>query len=206
MNGVGTRIGILGGTFDPIHNGHLVAAEECLCRLRLEKVLLIPAGRPPHKLRRVISRAEHRLAMARLAAADNPGFEVSTIELERQGPSYSVDTVATVRERVGAVTELFFIVGTDALPELLTWYQPRRLLQLCVLAVVSRPGYPFDLSPVVGALPEAGERIVHVPAPELDISSTDLRARVAAGLPIRYQLPDAVERYIREQGLYRAGG
>ena len=200
------RVGILGGTFDPIHFGHLVAAEECLCRLRLAKVLLIPAGQPPHKRRRPISPPEHRLAMVRLAAADNPGLEVSTIELERQGPSYSVDTVAAVREQLGPAAELYFIVGTDALPELLSWYQPHRLLQLCVLAVVSRPGYPFDLSPVLAVLPNAAERIVHVPAPELDISSSELRARVAAGLPIRYQVPDAVERYIRERGLYRGGG
>lgn len=197
------RIGILGGTFDPIHYGHLVAAEECLCRLRLEKVLLLPAGQPPHKLRRPISPAEQRLAMLRLAAADNPGLAVSTIELERRGPSFSVDTVAALREQLGPDAELYFIVGTDALPELLTWYKPRLLLQLCVLAAVSRPGYMFDLSPVLAALPEAAERIVQVPAPELDISSSNLRARVAAGLPIRYQLPEAVEQYIREQGLYK---
>lgn len=206
MSGAGTRIGILGGTFDPIHYGHLVAAEECLCRLRLQKVLLLPAGQPPHKLRRSISPAEQRLAMVRLAAADNPGLEVCTVELERRGPSFSVDTVAALRERLGPEAELYFIVGTDALPELLTWYQPRRLLQLCLLAAVSRPGYPFDLTRILMALPEAAERIVPVPAPELDISSSNLRARVAAGQPIRYQLPDSVERYVRDQGLYKGGG
>jgi nicotinate-nucleotide adenylyltransferase len=198
---VRTRLGLLGGTFDPIHYGHLVAAEESCFRLQLDRVLLIPAGQPPHKLGRRVSPAEQRLAMVRLAAADNPALAVSTIELERQGPSYSVDTVAAVREQAGPSVELFFIVGTDALPDLLTWYQPRRLLQLCTLAVVSRPGYPFDLSHLVTTLPEAAERIVPVSAPELAISSSDLRARVAAGRPIRYQLPEAVELYIRQQGL-----
>ncbi|MCL5108407.1 MAG: nicotinate-nucleotide adenylyltransferase [Chloroflexi bacterium] len=202
MSEAGARLGLLGGTFDPIHYGHLVAAEESLYRLRLDRVLLVPAGQPPHKLGRRVTPAAQRLAMVRLAAADNAALAVSTIELERHGPSYSVDTVAAVREQAGPGAEIFFIVGSDALPDLLTWYRPRRLLQLSTLAVVSRPGYPFDLSHLSASLPEAAQRIVHVPAPELAISSSDLRARVAAGRPIRYQLPEAVELYIRQQGLY----
>ncbi|MHB1133528.1 MAG: nicotinate-nucleotide adenylyltransferase [Chloroflexota bacterium] len=196
------RVGILGGTFDPVHYGHLLAAQECCYRLRLEKALLVPAAQPPHKLAGQVSPAEHRLAMLRLAVADNPLLEVSTLEFERRGPSYTVHTVAAVRERLGKAAELYFIVGTDALPELLSWYLPRRILELCVLAAVSRPGYPFDLSHLALALPNAAERIVHVPAPELEISSSALRARVANNEPIRYLLPDAVERYIREKGLY----
>lgn len=197
------RIGILGGTFDPIHYGHLVIAEECYHRLSLDRVILVPAGQPPHKRVRTISPAVHRLAMAELAAADNPHLDISRIELERKGPSYSVDTVAQLREELGPGADLFFIVGLDALPDLLTWHAPRRLLQLAVLATVTRPGHEFNLSHIVEYIPEAAERIVFVPGPSLEISSSDLRDRVSAGLPIRYQVPDAVERYVREQGLYR---
>ncbi|MHB1007310.1 MAG: nicotinate-nucleotide adenylyltransferase [Chloroflexota bacterium] len=197
------RLGILGGTFDPIHYGHLVMAEECLCRLGLERVVLVPAGQPPHKRGRTVSAAADRLAMVELAAADNPHLTISHIELEREGPSYSVDTIAQLRRELGEGAEVFFIVGLDALPDLLTWHEPRRLLQLCTLAAVTRPGYEFDLSHIARGIPEAQGRIVHVPAPALAIASSELRARVAAGLPIRYQLPDSVERYIRERGLYQ---
>jgi nicotinate-nucleotide adenylyltransferase len=196
------RIGILGGTFDPIHYGHLVIAEECRHRLRLDQVLFVPASQPPHKRGRTISPAVHRLAMVELAIAGNPAFSLSRIELERTGPSYSVDTLAQLREEHGEGAGLFFIVGLDALPDLLTWHKPQRILQLATLAAVTRPGYEFDLSHIVRQIPEAAERIVYVPAPSLDLSSTELRRRVTAGLPIRYQVPDAVERYVREQGLY----
>ncbi len=199
------RIGILGGTFDPIHYGHLVVAEECRYCLQLDKVLLVPAGQPPHKVGRAIAPAAHRLAMVELAVADNPGLGVSRVEIERAGLSYSVDTVALLRQQYGPQAELFFIIGLDALCELLTWHEPRRLLQLCKLAAVSRPGYQFDLSPLLGELPEAAERVVYVPTPELNIASSDLRSRVAGGRPVRYQLPEAVAQYIYEHGLYRNG-
>lgn len=196
------RVGVLGGTFDPIHYAHLVIAEECRHRLALDKVLFVPARQPPHKRRRDISPAAHRVAMVELAIAGNPFFAISKIELERSGPSYSVDTLAHLRAEYGEQAALYFIVGLDALPDLLTWHQPRRILQLATLAAVTRPGYDFDLAHIVRAIPEAAERIVYVPAPALAISATELRRRVAAGLPIRYQLPDEVERYIAENGLY----
>ncbi|MHB1416722.1 MAG: nicotinate-nucleotide adenylyltransferase [Chloroflexota bacterium] len=199
------RVGILGGTFDPIHYGHLVAAEECLHRLKLERVVVMPAGQPPHKRGRLISPAVDRLAMVELAVAGNPRFVVSTLELEREGPSYTVDTLALLREQLGTEVELFFIIGLDAVLELLTWHQPRRILQLCTLAAVSRPGFAFDVGPLLSLLPEAAERIVHVPAPRMEIASSDLRARVASGWPIRYQLPEEVEAYIRAHGLYLNG-
>lgn len=198
------RLGILGGTFDPIHNGHLVIAEECRHRLQLDRVLFVPASQPPHKRGRAISPAVHRLAMVEQGIAGNPAFSVSHVELERTGPSYSVDTLALFRREAGDGADLFFIVGLDALPDLLTWHQPRRILELATLAAVTRPGFAFDLSHIVRQIPNAAERIVYVPAPAMDVSSTGLRQRVAAGLPIRYQVPDGVERYIREQGLYRA--
>lgn len=197
------RIGILGGTFDPIHYGHLVVAEECRFQLQLDKMLLVPAGQPPHKRGRAAASAADRAAMVELAIANNAGLAVSRLEIERPGLSYTVDTVAQLREQYGAHVELFFVIGLDSLQELLSWREPRRLLQMCKLVAVSRPGYTFDLAPLVAALPEALERILHVATPELNIASSDLRARVAAGRPIRYQLPEAVVEYIYRRGLYR---
>ncbi len=198
------RLGILGGTFDPIHFGHLVVAEECRARLDLAAVLFIPAGQPPHKRGRAISPAEHRVEMVRLAIADNPGFRLSRIEVEREGYSYTVDTLARLREEHGRGVELYFIVGMDALAEIMTWHAPARLVSLCRVVAVTRPGFgPFDPASLEPALPGAGERILTLPAPELRISSSELRERVAVGLPIRYQVPSAVEEYIRAHGLYR---
>jgi nicotinate-nucleotide adenylyltransferase len=203
--GKGLRIGILGGTFDPIHYAHLIIAQECGYRLQLDQVLIVPAAQPPHKIGRTVSPAHHRLAMAELAAAGNPLLRVSHLEVERQGPSYSVDTVIALRERHGAEAALFFIIGVDALAEMITWHQPRRLLRLCQLAVVLRPNYTLDLEQLLPSLPELAESVVPVSTPALEISSTDLRNRVARGEPIKYQVPDAVEDYIREHGLYLEG-
>lgn len=196
------RLGILGGTFDPIHFGHLVAAEECRYLLQLDKVLVLPAGQPPHKVERRTAPAHHRLAMVELAVRSNPGLSVSRVEIDRGGPSYSVDTVAALREESGPAAEIYFIIGLDVVGELLTWHQPERLLDLCQLAAVSRPGYRLDIAPLLSRLPNARERIVRVPTPELDIASSDLRARVASGRPIKYQLPEAVEEYIIVNRLY----
>ncbi|HLY65289.1 MAG TPA: nicotinate-nucleotide adenylyltransferase, partial [Chloroflexota bacterium] len=135
------RIGILGGTFDPIHYGHLVAGEEVRCALGLERILFVPAARPPHKVDYKVSPAELRLEMVRLAIADNPAFEVSTVDVDRAGYSYTVDTVAMLQERLGPHAELFFILGEDALADLPTWHHPEKLLQMCQLIAVNRPGY-----------------------------------------------------------------
>ena len=134
------RLGILGGTFDPIHYAHLVIAEECRVRLGLAGVIFIPAGEPPHKRRQSVTPAADRLAMVELAIASNPAFRVSRVEIDRPGPSYSVDTIAALQAELGPEAELYFIVGQDAMADILTWHEPRRLLALCRLVAIHRPG------------------------------------------------------------------
>jgi nicotinate-nucleotide adenylyltransferase len=143
--------------------------------------------------------------MLRLATASNPYFRVSTIELERPGPSYSVDTVSQIRNELGSEDGLYFIVGYDELSELPLWKEPSRLLEFCQIAVVGRPGYKLDWHSVEGALPGISSRVVTLDVPQLEVSSTEIRGRVAAGLSIRYLVPEAVEGYIREHGLYKEG-
>lgn len=196
------RIGLMGGTFDPIHDGHLVAAQETASVLGLEKVLFLPTGAPPHKQNEPVTDARHRLAMVRLAIQGNPTFELSTIELERPGPSYTVDTLRQIGERYPGV-ELYFIVGMDSLAELPTWRDPHRLFDLARVVAVLRAGWtPVDLGWIESRLPAARGRVQVVQIPGLDISSTNLRERVAAGRPIRYLVPSAVMAYIEEHGLY----
>ena len=136
------RIGVFGGTFDPIHNGHLVVAEECRERLNIDRVLFVPAGLPPHKQARTLTSPHHRMAMVRLAIASNPRFEASSIELGRPGPSYSVDTLRQLRQNQRDGTDVFFIMGADSLKELPSWHDPAGLIASCRLVVVSRPGSP----------------------------------------------------------------
>lgn len=196
-------VGILGGTFDPIHCGHLVIAEDCWYQLELDEVLFVPAGDPPHKRGRVISPAADRVAMVALAIADNPHFRLSRVEVDRPGVSYSVDTVARLREELGPETRLFFIIGGDMLRDLPSWHEPDRLADLCEIVAVNRPGYPpLNLTRLNPAIPRAAERIRQLEVPELNIAASDLRRRVAEGRPITYMTPDAVVRYIQERGLY----
>ena len=197
-------LGILGGTFDPVHYGHLVAAEEARHAFGLDSILFIPCGRPYHKPKPPTASAEDRYEMTRLATASNPLLDVSRIEIDRPGPSYTVDTVeALKRERPGC--GLYVILGTDAVEELAEWAQPERLLEQCRLIVVSRPGAPWE--EVERALPPAYmEHVDRLEIPGLHISSTELRRRAAEGRPLRYLVPDAVEAYIRERGLYGAPG
>ncbi len=191
------RIGIMGGTFDPIHHGHLVAAEETRHALSLASVVFVPAGDPWQKSAAGVSPAIDRYAMVELAIADNSAFEASTVEIDRQGPTYTIDTLRALRdERPG--DELFFITGADAILEILTWRQPSEQLSLATFVAVTRPGY--DLSRL-GSLP-ALDRVVVLEIPALAISSTDIRRRVADSRPIRYLVPGAVARYIAEHGLY----
>ncbi len=198
------RVGVLGGTFDPIHVGHLVAAEEVRYALGLEKVLFVPAAEPPHKRERVVSPAEDRIRMVELSIASNPHFELSLIEVERGGVSYTVDTLESLRAQWGGDVALYFIVGMDSLAELMTWREPWRLISLCRLAVVNRPPYlEVDLAGLERALPGITGRVDFVRMPGIYVSSTDLQSRVRRGLPIRYQVLDPVERYILERGLYR---
>ena len=194
----------MGGTFDPIHVGHLVAAEEARWALRLDKVLFVPAGEPPHKIPGGSSPAAHRVRMVEMAIASNPHFAVSLVDVNRGGKSYTVDTLKILREQVGAGVDLFFIVGMDSLAELTNWKDPAGVIAQCRLAVVNRPPYPqADLSSMEKELPGISRRVEMVNMPGIDISASELRRRVAAGRPIRYQVPDPVEQYIREKGLYR---
>jgi nicotinate-nucleotide adenylyltransferase len=196
------RIGIIGGTFDPIHIGHLVIAEEALTELQLEKVIFIPAGNPPHKPNEPITDAAYRLAMTKLAISGNPAFEVSTIEMERKGPSYTVDTIEELRATFGEDVDLFFIMGVDSVLEIPTWHQPGRILSMCIVAAATRPG--CNESKARQVLPvDFLDRIVFLRTPGVDISSTELRNRIALGKSIRYLVPHSVEDYIHNNKLYK---
>jgi nicotinate-nucleotide adenylyltransferase len=201
------RVGLLGGTFDPIHFGHLVIAEEVRTVLHLAEMVFVPAGHPPHKPGRIVTEAQHRLAMLELAIASNPHFTISLVDLERPGPSYTVETLQVLRQQWGAQTTIYFVIGGDSLEDLLAWYDPAGILkQLTALVAVQRPGYEEAAGyrdTLEARLPGISQRLIMVQAPQLDISATDLRRRVAEGRPIKYQTPEAVERYIIEYGLYR---
>lgn len=204
--GLGIRVGVLGGTFDPIHYGHLAAAEEARVRLQLHPVLFVPAGRPPHKPNRAISPTHHRLAMVELAIGSNPHFRLSRVDVDRGGVCYSVDTVRLLQEELGPTAEIYFIVGLDSLADIHQWHEPQQLVQLCRVVAMTRPGYEqLDMSNILRLVPEAAGRIQVMEMPRLEISSSELRRRVAVGLPIKYQVPEAVEEYIRQHGLYGEG-
>ena len=198
------RVGILGGTFDPIHNGHLMTAEAVRDEYDMEKVLFIPAAQPPHKLGRKISSAEDRYMMTVLATCSNPYFEVSDIELRREGPSYTVDTVRALIRASGGDTDYYFIVGTDIIREIHTWERIEELLAICPFIAASRPGCRPDAERRRDLLGDLGVRQIHLlNTPELEISSTDIRERVAEGRSIKYIVPPEVEHYIYKKGLYR---
>jgi nicotinate-nucleotide adenylyltransferase len=198
------RLGVLGGTFDPPHVGHLILAEEARTRLQLERVLFVPAGDPWRKAGQEVTPVEHRLAMVRLLLASDPYFEVSTLEVERQGPSYTVDTLEALHRQYGPGLELYFILGEDALHDLPNWKEPARLISLAWLAVAPRPPERgWTRAGLEAGVPGLSRRIVPLPMPTIDISSTALRERPRAGLSLRYLVPLAVEEYIRQHGLYR---
>jgi nicotinate-nucleotide adenylyltransferase len=190
----------MGGTFDPIHYGHLVAAEEARARLALDLVMFVPCRQPPHKQDYQVTDAEHRYAMAVAATCTNPHFITSRIELERPAPSYTIDTLRQLRAQ-GPDTELVFITGADAARELLTWRDPQDLVALCRLVAVTRPGY--DLAGLERELGELARQVRVIEAPGVNVSSTELRERVAQGRPIKYLTPAGVEAYILKHGLYR---
>ena len=197
------KIGILGGTFDPIHLGHLAIAEEARDRLALDRIILIPAGRPWLKSGQTVTSADHRLAMVRLAIEDRPGLEVSTIEIARPGPTYTVDTLVELREDLGSEVELYLVLGMDSVRELRRWRGPERLFDLCTVVAVSRPdSVDVSTAEIERSFPAARGRVKTVRGPMLDISATDIRLRVAEGRSIKDCVPSSVERYIREHGLY----
>ena len=202
-NGAERVLGILGGTFDPPHYGHLVLAETARVQLGLDRVLFVVAGRPPHKPSRPITPDTHRVAMVEVAIADNPAFTISRVDMDRPGPHYTVETLSLLR-REYPEADLFFLVGGDSLAQFLTWRDPAGILGQARLAVMPRPGYEPDLAALERALPGVGGRLAWLDAPFLDISASDLRRRVREGLPIRYLVPPSVEAYVREHCLYAA--
>ena len=197
----------MGGTFDPIHQGHLAIAAHVQDTLGLERILFIPAARPPHKRSAGVSSVEDRVAMVRLAIADRPGFELSLIEVERPGPSYTADTVAELaaQERAAGWTpDLTLILSDETFRDLPGWHEPERLLAACRIAVVRRPGYAApDRSWLTAQAPGAADRVDFLEGPRLDISSTSIRKLAAEGRSIRGLVPPAVERYVAEHHLYR---
>ncbi len=195
------RLGVLGGTFDPPHYAHLILAEHARDQLDLEQVLWVPAADPPHKRGEVAASVEHRLAMLRLALADAPGFRLSLVDVERPGPHYTADMLDLL-QRMHPEVELFFLIGSDSLMYLPGWSRPHEVIRLARLAVMARPGFSPDLDRLEAALPGLRKRMEIVRVPQIDIAAHDIRARVAAGRSIRYLLPQAVELYIKEHGLY----
>jgi nicotinate-nucleotide adenylyltransferase len=194
---------VLGGTFDPIHLGHLLVAELAAAALDLQTVLFTPAGDPPHKQAQPKTPAYHRRAMVELAIADNSTFVLCPLDLERPGPHYSLDTVRLIRARYHLLgEECFFIIGSDSLEDLPTWHRPAELLTLCRLAVLKRPGYRPDLAALEQLLPGIGERVDWVDGPLIGLSATAIRARARGGQSIRYQVPPAVQEYIAREGVY----
>jgi nicotinate-nucleotide adenylyltransferase len=202
---VSQRVGILGGTFDPLHDGHLVAANEAAWQLALHHVLFLPAANPPHKQEEPVTAAEDRVAMVRLAIADNPRFALCTLEVDRGGLSYTVDTLRELHKREPGI-DLYFIVGMDALADLPKWHDPAGILKVARLVAVHRAGWEaVDLNELDQRVPGAAERVHILRIPGLDISSTDLRERIAEGRPVRYLIPDPVIAYIEAHSLFRDG-
>lgn len=203
----GPTYGILGGTFDPPHLGHLALAQEVSARLALDRVWFVPAGQPPHKTGQVISSGADRRAMVELAIAGDPCFGLSTVELERAGPSYTSETLKLLRAEWGGTARMVLILGWDMLAYLPHWYEPEAVVARAdQIAVVHRPGVTTpegELARLEARLPGLARKVVVLPAPRLEISSSELRARAAEGLPIRYLTPAAVADYIALRGLYR---
>ena len=197
------KIGILGGTFDPIHNGHLKIAEAARKKLGLNEVYFMPAAKTPLKEGISISAVEHRVKMVRLAIAGKPRFKLSTIELDRPGLSYTADTIAELRKKLGAETELYFIIGWDSLSQFARWREPARIIRMCRLVAVPRPGYSLpDPKAMEAAIPGIAGSLIVLDKPEIAISATEIRERVANGLSIRRLVPKPVAEYIQKNGLY----
>ena len=197
------RLGIFGGTFDPVHNGHLLLAEQCREQCRLDQVWFIPAGIPPHKLARALASGKARAEMLELAVAGHDSLRVDRRELDRSDPCYTVETLAGLKVE-DATRELFFLMGADSLAEFPTWREPRRIVELAQLAVVNRGATaPLDLGPMRGLVGESlATRIHFVTIPTVDVSSSDIRRRIGEGNSIRFMVPRSVECYIETHGLY----
>jgi nicotinate-nucleotide adenylyltransferase len=208
------RLGVLGGTFDPPHYGHLLLADTARVQLKLDRVLFAPAGQPPHKPEELPSSITHRVALVQLALADvaEPAFELSRVDLDRTGPHYTADTLLILSEQYSDA-ELWFLIGGDSLSELPNWRAPSRIIELARLGVLPRPGYRSDLETITDRLEscngesptqvELAERIDWLAGPALDISSSALRERSQHSLPLRFLVPPTVEAYIETHQLYK---
>lgn len=199
------RIGIMGGTFDPIHFGHLFIAECARHRFNLEKVLFIPSGRPVHKHRTNIVEPLHRLEMTKLAIDGNPSFEISSLEINRPGPTYTVDTLAELQAIDGGSNSYFFITGADAIQEILTWKDVNRVMELCSFIAVTRPGYSLEgMNKIINSLsPGQRAKICVYETGGILVSSTEIRERIKNEEPFKYLVPEKVEQYITHNQLYR---
>ncbi len=199
------RIGVFGGTFDPVHLAHLILAEQCREQVKLDQVLFVPAALPPHKQQQALTSFGQRVEMLNLAISGNPAFRIGELEKDRPGPSYTVDTLTQLHQaRPG--DELCFILGSDSLHELPLWYQPRRILELATLLVNARAGWPVsaetDLRTMLQLDADFPLRWQVIEAPLIAVSSRDIRKRIAEGRSVRYMIPRAVEAYIADKGLY----
>lgn len=199
------KYGIMGGTFDPIHSGHLAIAEEIRYKFNLDKVIFIPAGNPPHKDSRKVTSSNHRYQMALLATISNPYFDISSIEIEREGITYTIDTIMELKKCCGDEAEFYFITGADSLLQLSTWKDVDKLLSICKFIAATRPG--FQMSKIESKVKELESKynrsIYTVTVPALQISSTDIRNRIKNGITVKYLLPEAVEAYIIKHKLYQ---
>ena len=196
------RIGVLGGTFDPPHNGHLLIARQALMQLKLDQVLFAPTHQPPHKINNYITSIEHRLAMVRLAIANHPGFVLSRIDVDREGPTFTVDTMRLLHDQFGSNVDMYFIMGMDSLVNILSWRTPAKLIQLCKLAVFARSGFRANMNELEKQLPGLRERVVFLSTPTLDVAASELQKRVRDGQSIADCVPKAVAKYIQEHKLY----
>jgi len=198
------RVGIMGGTFDPIHNGHLACAEEAMGQFDLDEVIFVPTGNPPHKANEQVTPARERLTMVHLATIGHPRFRVSPVEIDMPGPSYTAETLAYFRSELGEAAKLFFITGADAVLEILHWRDPEKLMSMCSIIAATRLGYSGErLQTFLEEVKrETNHEVLQMKIPVLQISSTDIRRRVRESKPIRYLVPQAVYQFIEKEGLY----
>ena len=206
QDGTSARIGVLGGTFDPVHLGHLILAEEARDQLGLSAVYFVPAGDPPHKQGRRLAPVEDRLRMIELAIAGNSAFRASRADADRPGPHYTLDMVHILQAQLPPGGELYFLMGYDSLAELPTWHRARELVAACHLVALTRHEVPLDWNYLESRLPGVRERVTLLDMPELEIASHQVQERLRAGRTIRYLVPDGVCSYIERHGLYASNG
>ncbi|MQG21182.1 MAG: nicotinate-nucleotide adenylyltransferase [SAR202 cluster bacterium] len=200
-------IGVLGGTFDPLHNGHLQVAATALEQLSLDEIVFVPAGEQWLKSNQYVSAAKHRISMVQKGIEENPLFTMSTVDTDRSGPTYTVDTIKFIQAQRGEQARIFFIVGMDSIVDLPLWHDPHRLISLCFLAAFPRPGIAQeDIKRTIDKLPELKKKLIVLTGSQIDISATELRRHVAKGNPITDKVPVAVDEYIRSRGLYIKDG